>query len=58
VQRWIAFAPVVVGLLLAAILAISSAPRGKTRVLWLLGATGILVAVGVLLLVAGTLAPV
>ena len=57
VQRWIAFAPVVVGLLLAAVLAIASAPRGKARVLWLLGATGILVIVGTLLLVAGTLAP-
>ncbi|MUK01313.1 hypothetical protein GM708_04840 [Vibrio cholerae] len=54
--RQLAFLPVAAGLMVAALIAILKAPRGRHRSIWRLGA-GVIVIVLVLLVVAGIFAP-
>jgi hypothetical protein len=55
--RQLAFLPVAAGLLLAAVIAISRAPKGKSSRIWIFGAIGIIMVLLSLLVTAGLLAP-
>lgn len=55
--RQLAFIPVAIGLLLAAVIAIWRAPKGRSGWIWLVAAIGIIVFLLSLLVVAGLLAP-
>ena len=55
--RQLAFIPVAIGLLLAAVIAIWRAPKGKTGWIWVVAAIGIIALLLSLLVVAGLLAP-
>ncbi|MET3206415.1 UNVERIFIED_ORG: hypothetical protein ABIB21_003237 [Arthrobacter sp. UYEF13] len=55
--RQLAFIPVAAGLLLAAVIAIWRAPKGKSSRSWIFGAIGIIMILLALLVAAGLLAP-
>ncbi|QNE13841.1 hypothetical protein [Pseudarthrobacter sp. NBSH8] len=55
--RQLAFIPVAAGLLLAAVIAIWRAPKGKSSRIWIVGAIGIIMILLALLVAAGLLAP-
>lgn len=55
--RQLAFIPVAIGLLLAAVIAIWRAPKGRSGWLWVVAAIGIIALLLSLLVVAGLLAP-
>ncbi len=56
VPRQIAFLPVALGLIVAAVIAAIKAPRGRGRMVWMFGALSILLVL-VLLFIAGIMAP-